>query len=117
MSPGPGKVASFFPVGPIATDNSADQTSIVTFTRRFFWSSWKNVTEDANLWGLFLTWKQQKLGDGNTLLLSIMLAVILGGIVQAPVFSIYKNKHTVTAAYLIRQLEHWIYSKLFGQHT
>lgn len=52
-----------------------------------------------------------ELGDGNILLLSIILAFILLGIVHAPVFSIHKNKHPVTATYLIRQLEHWILSQ------
>lgn len=60
MSPGPGRVAGFLPVGSTATNNSADQTLIVTFASRFFfYSSWKDITEDANLWGLFLKWKQQ----------------------------------------------------------
>lgn len=58
---GPGSIASFFPVGPVATNSSVDQTLIVAFASRFFFfcSSWKSVTEDANLWGLFLKWKQQ----------------------------------------------------------
>lgn len=60
MSPGPGSVASFLPVGPIATNTSAEQTLIVMFASRFFFcNSWKKVTEDANLWGLFLKWKQE----------------------------------------------------------
>lgn len=54
------KCCQFLPVGPIFTNNSADQTLIVPFASRFFsCSSWKNVTEDADLWGLFLNWKQQ----------------------------------------------------------
>lgn len=36
MSPGAGSVTIFLPVGPIATNNSADQTLIVTFASKFF---------------------------------------------------------------------------------
>lgn len=61
--------------------------------------------------------EKAKLGDGNTLLLLVMLAFILLGFVQALVFSIYKNKHSVTVAYLIRQLEHWIlFQALLSTH-
>lgn len=58
--------------------------------------------------GLVSKLETAKLGDGNTLLLLVMPAFILLGIAQALVFSIYKNKHPVTVAYLIRQQEHWI---------
>lgn len=114
MSPGAGSVASFLPVGPIAANNSADQTLIATFASRLFsCSSWKNVTEDANLWGLFLKWKQQNW----VMEIPYCFYFILLGIVQALVFSICKNKHPVTAAYLIRQLEHWIlFQALLSTH-
>lgn len=36
MSLGPGSIASFFPVGPVATNSSVDQTLIVAFASRFF---------------------------------------------------------------------------------
>ena len=59
MSPGPGRAASNWPVGRAATNNHADQPLIMKFASRFFCSAWKNVTEDANLWGLFLKCEQQ----------------------------------------------------------
>lgn len=39
MSLGPGSIASFFPVGPVATNSSVDQTLIVAFASRFFFFS------------------------------------------------------------------------------
>lgn len=62
--------------------------------------------------GLVSKLETAKLGDGNTLLLLVMPAFILLGIAQALVFSIYKNKHSVTVAFLIRQQEHWIFFQI-----
>lgn len=59
MSPGPGRAANNWPVGCAATSNRADQPLTVKFASRFFCSAWKDVTEDANLWGLFLKFEQQ----------------------------------------------------------
>lgn len=58
MAPGPGRAASNWPVGCASTSNRADQPLIAKFASRFC-NAWKDVNEDANLWGLFLKREQQ----------------------------------------------------------